>query len=371
MDGAGRGGDRGYSGWGDYVNHDLDRRRGLPSRRKWPLAIATAAGLGFGGAALALGVRDVSIAIDGPLIVLGTMVRGNNARVIYMQQSAWSAPDTFVNSATVPTLLFCTDWHSDVGLGAKAILDSLSYCGTPWGAEHSSGSVKVIATADSARDYPTTNFLQLPNTFNGVRFDAADNRYDTVDVGSSIYVRYYVRYLLAGCTASQDSHEEYHNTGSGGNWGPTVAGTYKICQNTDSLTFSLSAWAMGAPVRRYWRPIDTSGKIARNVTYRVEYAVHRVSATTYWMQGRLYNGANGAIIDTSFVGAAGADNDGDPIQGDTFTVAQSSLDSSLRGHFLVLEDAQTGVTGAFAEYAAFAKCTVTWCGPYPVFGEDN
>ena len=337
--------------------HDLDRRRNFVDRLKSAPAIAVGAASAMGLIAyLAKPLTITTGAITGPLVVLGPVI--NQIRM-------GSA------GGVTPTLLFCTDWHSDVGTGQKAIRDSLSYCGTPWSAEVSAGAVTVIATADSARDYPTTNFLQIPNTFNGVRFDAADNRYDTIAAGSSIYLRYYVRYLLASCTAGQDSHDEYYNTGSGGNWGPTVAGTYKVCQNTDSLTFSLSAWAMGAPVRRYWRPIDTAGKIARNVTYRVEYAIHRVSSTTYWMQGRLYNGATGAVIDTSFVGAAGADNDGDPIEGDTFTVAASSLDSSLRGHFLALDDAQTGVTGAFAEYAGFAICSVTWCGPWPVSGENN
>ncbi len=258
--------------------------------------------------------------------------------------------------STTRVVLFNSDWSSGTGTGNTAVKDLGK--SKPWTVQNGTGTTfEVRSTASDGRDYPTTNYLRVSNTYAELAFGRSAGYIDVPQVGQSIYLRMYYRVTLNG--GGEDTHGTYFDDDpiAGVNWGPQALGIYLIPSTSTPMTFLISAAAGQDP--RYFSP---GARLNKNQTYRIELRYTRTGTNTYTLGGRIYDVTGKLLYDE---GAFKDDywyNGTPKLLGRTFTVSGAGA-SSMTGLKIGVEAAQPG-TGAFAEYAGIAVCTGDWCGPY-------
>jgi len=259
-------------------------------------------------------------------------------------------------------VLFHSDWSTATGTSTAAVRDTDK--ARPWTRNVGQGGFEVRSTAAAGRDYPTTNFIQVNNTYAELTFQAADGYIPTPAVGESIYLRMYYRLTLDGTAG--DTHGTYFDDDpvGGVNWGPQALGIYVVPASGASMAWLVTAATGQDPI--YFSPGE---RLNKHQTYRIELRYTRTGTDTYTLGARIYD-ASGVLL----YGESDFQDDwwydGSPkLVGRTFTVDGAGA-ASMRGFKIGLEAGQGG-GAAFAEHAAIAICSDDWCGPYPIPDVEN
>ncbi len=261
-------------------------------------------------------------------------------------------------------VLFHSDWSTALGNTQRALLDQAK--ALPWDLVIGNGSTTTVI-ASTGLDFPSANCLQVNGDYAGagaqpiqtrqVAVRPMNNRWPVPDVGQSLFFRLYKR-LVYPCpmfpTLGNNNHPLEEQPGGASNWSWSFAvepaGWRPALQSQVSTRFRLGP--PSAPIF-----------LARNVTYRLEWQVHRIGATTCNLHARIFDSA-GALL-----------------HGDAAFVLDSNPGQSLATMpTLNLTDVQTldglqvgtngpgvdpgGPTGPMWYLGAVAVRADGWCGPY-------
>ncbi|MGE0278357.1 MAG: hypothetical protein AB7R40_23420 [Nitrospiraceae bacterium] len=300
--------------------------------------------------------------------------------------SAYSAPDTFVNSvASGVTVHFWSDWSTATGTTSAAIYDTNK--AKPWTltaghGEPGEGGLAVRVTATDSRDYPTTNYLRITgywqsSGWNELKFIASDNYIpaSAVGVGDTIVLRFYARFIAANSYQGNDDETHgiyFDSTGSQG-WsaGGQAVGIYEQHFTNDVWNYLVVPDTDQNP--HYFGP--GTNALNRNTTYRFELGWVRTGTNTYQMLARIYNATGTLLYDTSAFDDNYYGPGGTSLSGRTMTKSTTNNEaghSTMRGLKIGLNGLSglTTDTVPFMEMAGLAICS-NWCGAYPIAGVEN
>lgn len=260
--------------------------------------------------------------------------------------------------------LFHSDWSTALGNSQRALLDQAKTL--PWDLIIGNGSTTTVI-ASTGLDFPTANCLQVNGDYAGagaqpiqtrqVAIRPMNDRWPVPAIGQSLFFRLYKR-LVYPCpmfpTLGNNNHPIEEQPGGASNW-------------SWSFTVEAAGWrpALQSQVSTRFRLGPPSAPIflARNATYRLEWQVHRIGATTCNLHARIFD-STGALL-----------------HGDSAFVLDSNPGQSLATMpTLNLTDPQTldglqvgtngpgvdpgGPTGPMWYLGAVAVRADTWCGPY-------
>jgi PKD repeat protein len=265
-----------------------------------------------------------------------------------------------------------TDWSTATGGSSTAIRDAGK--ARPWtGLEGNAtaGAFEVLSTAGTGRDYPTTNFLRLramdspyQDGWAFLTYVGADRYIPQVQVGDSVFVRYYFRNTINATASSLDNDTHGNEWGPGGN--PVYP--YNVTEFSGVSGYRLQFY----PNTGVQYGIGSGLPLSKNVTYRIEHGIVRTGATTYVIRARVYD-VTGRLVHAS------QDFDRRGWDGQAGTLADTEFtgdDRTWSGvtNFRIGLNGLAGLTSAnehdVFEYAGFAVCS-SWCGAYNASGTEN
>ena len=269
-----------------------------------------------------------------------------------------------------PTVYFFSDWSSGLLLD-DAWTECLGAC---------DDGMEVLSTAAEGRAFPTENFMRI-TCWEGslgwanVRVRADDSNVPEVQIGDSVFFRWYFRPMPGDPTSMTDDNG-FHGTEF---W----ANTYRPFGAADDHGMAGWRWAIGvaaAPIGHSWYSLGSTGEmgwngitgpLARETVYRLEYGMTRTSETEYEVHARVHD-TDGTLLydDEDFTLADWA---GMP----EATLASDGPFPSDGTEWTNVQDWRLGLNGCsapygwgYAEYAAAAICD-DWCGAYPIPGVEN
>jgi hypothetical protein len=259
-----------------------------------------------------------------------------------------------------PPLLFSSDWSTATGRTSAAFLDSSKPI--PWPTSINLGEDQPCEIlAATGLDFPTDNVFHIVATPVGEREAHSVAIRDAPDilpvpaVGSSRWFRVYVRVVADETVADPHTHPLEDGPGGG---------------STTNWAFRIYVEYPGAWLLNFWfneglgRQIDAP-LLSKDVTYRVEWQVHRISETTFNFHARVYDPAGELLYGdedfTFFTGGTGSLADSPAF---TFhdVASMSSLKLGINGNV------GEPVDEPFCYWGGFAISDASWIGPY-VAGE--
>lgn len=266
-----------------------------------------------------------------------------------------------------PGLVFASEWSTATGDGDDAVLDSSR--ARRWTELSGRGEVRV--SADDGFDFPTTNYLVVPNERLELRLVPArgGDYIPLVEVGESIFVRFYIRgsftYTGPGEAGSHGIYFDDDQT-AGVNWGPNVLGYVIDSSPDDAFSMGVSRtsdpYDFGSEDKLYYAP----SSLDNGTVYRVETRYTLETSTTYTLGMRIYVGeATTPLYDTDdFTGRDYRAT----LDTQTFThlLTDALGPNGMQGMVMGVEEAQpgTGDLYALAAVAVSAGPAADWLGPY-------
>jgi len=266
-----------------------------------------------------------------------------------------------------PGLVFASEWSTATGSGDDALLDS----GRTRSWTELAGTAEVRVTADDGFDFPTTQYLVVPNDRLEIRLVPArgGDFIPLVSPGESIYLRFYIRgsftYTGPGEAGSHGIYFDDDQT-MGTNWGPNVLGFVIDSSPTDAFSFGVS---------RTDNPYDFDtddgifhppGDLDNGTVYRLESRYTLESASEYSLGMRIDEGeSTSPLYDTDdFTGR----DFGSALRTEVFThlLVDSYGPNGMQGMVVGVEAGQPG-TGDLYSLAALAISAgpdADWLGPY-------
>lgn len=241
-----------------------------------------------------------------------------------------------------PTLIFRSDFDT-LGSTSAARTD-----GGKWNTNTPGYGEVVLSTG---LDFPTPNCYRVPWDTAGAAIGQMSGL-GVPGVGATRYYRYYLRHVQPDATVDTQNHPVQDSPGGGFNW----AALYYNNVGPGVFQFGFGpAFGQAYPYSN-WR---MTSFLPKNVTHRYEFALTRLTTTTFRMRVRVYNSANTLL--------ATEDNLEDAEGTSTLTNAPPftfSDVSRLTSLMFGTSDNEPGVTGNFAYEGAFAVSDVNWCGPW-------
>jgi hypothetical protein len=272
----------------------------------------------------------------------------------------------FVNSGPSGAL-FAADWPNRVG--AVDETDASLSQGTPFNWDHvlsNDGTPAPMAlVAATGRGFPAgiANIVRCQASLNNVFLQLFAGHWPTPAVGTTIYYRLYYRCEYtdsAGFDGSATNHPVQADDNGTWNWhvGNNTDGTFWLFMHWDSV---LQNWRINGP----------SGTLQKNRTYRIEWSVTRVTATTNSMAIRVYDADDVTLLfpnlgNTLFVG----DNGGGSLEawGAGFNGGRTNPGTGIDS----LQQMELGCNGGpgyanqpqYQFYGGVMIRNDTWCGAY-------
>lgn len=257
-----------------------------------------------------------------------------------------------------------TGWTDAVGRDTNKTVDLTLFNG-------GNGGVDIASV--SGKNFPTgiVNGVRNDRT-SGSNFDwvGAQNVWAAPTVGQTLYGRMYGRNEITSNTnldyGACHPVESYGANSGGYDFDGNGGYSFKIGNNTDG-TWDFVVATYGTGTQYYWgynvaSPASsaTNPALAKNHTYRFEWALTRTTGNTYTLQLRLYN-ESGTLI------ASGTDWK-DNLNGGGVSLDSSRtttmIDTSIRG-FRVGTNGGWGVgSSQYMYWSGLAFSLTDWCGPY-------
>lgn len=191
-----------------------------------------------------------------------------------------------------PVALFATDWPvvgaTDAAVrstGNAFAWDSITNLGG------ANPSIEVVSSAAAGYDFPTTNCLKVlfPATAGqGGAFLGVFNGWELPPIGGDLWRRRYVVHNVGPTAGSGHYHPEQscHVYGGGGDCGDLWV---HYNNNSDPL-FPPQWYVVHGVSEHIWTP---SEMLTKEVVYRYEEQIHRVSANAIWLKVWIYERTGG------------------------------------------------------------------------------
>jgi hypothetical protein len=255
----------------------------------------------------------------------GHTVSGTNPVTGVVVTVGASTPVGFTAAQSVPTggLIFAAQFRT-LGTGAAALTDSNRF-------DTSTEGVIVTAASTGISGWPVANVL---------RVDSAAGTHDNIRcsvnmgplaVGATRYHRvYFASTMDAGSTDNSAHPIENQGVGVDEEYG---IGTWWHDGSGNQLAPTSWNWSIFAGDDIHFREATGGGfpmpivAIAQHVVWRIEWAIHRISATQYTVQARRYNAAGVLQADESDLFR----DTGQTLGGTVFTITNANSFAWLSG----------------------------------------
>jgi hypothetical protein len=297
-----------------------------------------------------------------------SMAAGSNATVARTVLTGATANASFTvqTAAPVTGFLFHSDWSTATGLTDAALRDTSK--ALPWdiviGSQPLANTCAIVSAA--GLDFPSTNVFQVNGDYAGpgvqpimtrqVSILPGNNHWPIPAVGQSLFFRLYKRVVYPvppNPALGNNNHCIEEQGGGASNWSFSfdidANGWRPKMQSQVSTRFMLS----NAGAAAY---------LARNQTYRIEWQVHRIGATTYNLHMRIYNSAGTLLYsDANFVNPA---NGQSLANAPTLTLTNPE---TLDGFQVGTNGPGVDPGGTVTPMWYIGCCAVRaddWCGPY-------
>ena len=281
--------------------------------------------------------------------------------------SAWSAPDTFVNT-TGPEIYASVDWSDELGTTTHAVMDSSGTTPFPYRAgQIGCGTFEVIPVSGSGLAFPTTNMLRQeaynPSCggvsggwgeliFSGPS-DGAHAAIPKMEVGDTVVFRYYrALHAISFLTGATTYHGDSFTTNSTG-----------LAYYSYVSPFHIVLVAAGG--HDFYQSAGPT--LAQDTVYRIEHLWTRTASDSVMARTRIYKASDESLV-------ADEDDFDNSLTTHRWVVLDAELNSAFRG-FKLGTNGISGLTDSndeipWSSLAGFAVCS-SWCGAYPASPLEN
>jgi hypothetical protein len=184
-----------------------------------------------------------------------------------------------------PGVLFFSDWRTGTGNAQNVLTD-----GGKW--DFISADFAGSIVRSTGLDFPSDNVFRVEGAGRRAGWvDLHHTRMPVPAVGESRYYRWYIRVTMPDGLSDDQTHPIQDNYLV--NWGFYVINA-RGPAGVPAGKWSPQFWNEGGP----WPHTRFSGPMLdKNVTYRVEMQLHRLTANTWNMHVRIYNTAGTLLYD--------------------------------------------------------------------------
>ena len=326
-----------------------------------PVIVIAVPADGFADTVVAAGTYSVSYAAPSGHVLAPQQT--NPQTLVVAANAADTAAFDVDSSGPAPAgVVFHSDWGTALGKSEEALRDTEKEL--PWDDRTGNGTGNEVVPA-AGLDFPSANVLAVVAEDGDNDGDASSNilrlnQLPVPAVGESLYYRWYIRVTTPDAHDAIATDPETHPIQDGF----TIADTNWAFQ---IITSDDGTWVASYELDSNLNPgdlryIGRNVAFEKNVTYRFELQVHRISTSQFNLHSRVYDADGTLLLDDEDWESAGRETSLAENPALTFKAVQNL--NGLNAGFNGLGGPSTLMPFTMYYQGAFCVRTDDWCGPY-------